>query len=94
MSANEPRFALETGIAAIRWLVEGYGYEITGLDVQEAYRCTIKAAENAGCVPEVIERIKKLVADKHAEKRFAGRILLNHLGARGETSGGQVPETN
>ena len=30
---ERPEFAVEAGLAALRWLVEGYGYEITGADV-------------------------------------------------------------
>lgn len=30
---KNPRFAVESGMAALRWLVEGYGYEVTANDV-------------------------------------------------------------
>ena len=50
--AKEPGFALEAGMAALHWLVQGYGYEVTGLDVLNAYSHTMKAAENAGRVEE------------------------------------------
>jgi hypothetical protein len=42
MTESHPQFAREAGLAALRWLSEGYGYEITGLDVQNAYDCTMK----------------------------------------------------
>ena len=35
-------------MAALRWLVEGHGYEVTGTDVWAAYTHTMKAAEKAG----------------------------------------------
>jgi hypothetical protein len=38
MAATEPQFALEAGMTALRWLVAGYGYEITSVDVREAYQ--------------------------------------------------------
>ncbi len=63
---KRPAFAIEAGMAALRWLVEGYGYEITGLDVQNAYAFTMKAAENAGVVPQTRERIRALVAAERA----------------------------
>ena len=43
-----PEFAVEAGLAALRWLVEGHGYEITSADVWAAYTKTMKAAEKAG----------------------------------------------
>ena len=46
---ESPSFAMEAGMAAPHWLVEGYGYEITSLDVVRAYADTLQAAENAGC---------------------------------------------
>ena len=75
MAESEPRFAVEAGIAALRWLVEGYGYEITGLDVQEAYDHTMKAAGNAGSVDATIERIRTLVAGEVFGERFVNKIL-------------------
>jgi len=32
LAVTEPRFAVEAGLAALRWFAEGYGYEITNLD--------------------------------------------------------------
>ena len=49
---SNPEFAMEAGMAALRWLVEGHGYEITGLDVLDAYSHTMKAAENVGRADE------------------------------------------
>ncbi len=80
MAEVEPKFAVEAGIAAIRWLVEGYGYEITGKDVQSAYDYTVKAAEYAGCKSKTLERICKLVAGETFGERFVTRILGREIG--------------
>jgi len=80
MEVTEPRFAVEAGMAALRWLVEGYGYGITGLDVQAAYNHTMKAAENAGCEPETLERVRKLVSGEVFGERFVNKILGRELG--------------
>ncbi len=74
-AVKNPGFAIEAGMAALRWLVEGYGYEVTGLDVSEAYSFTIKAAENAGIAAETHERIRTLVAAETFGERFVTRIL-------------------
>lgn len=62
MAQTQPLFAIEAGIAAIRWLVEGYGYEITGIDVISAFDYAMQAAGNAGCSEEALKRIREIVA--------------------------------
>ena len=82
MVGTEPRFAVECGMVALRWLVEGYGYEITNLDVWAAYDYTMKAAAIVGCKPETFERIRNLVAEEIFGKRFVTRILGSELGLK------------
>lgn len=80
MAATEPLFAVEAGVAAIRWLVEGYGYEITGKDVREAYEHTMKAAEIAQNKAETFERLRRLVEGEVFGERFVTRFLGRDLG--------------
>jgi len=75
-----PEFALEAGVAALRWLIEGYGYEITGADVSGAGANGRKGAEGAGRAGEARERIRKLVAAESFGERFVTRILGRELG--------------
>jgi len=72
---NHPGFAIEAGVAALRWLVEGYGYDVTGLDVLDAYSFTVQAAENAGLAEQTRERIRALVARESFGERFVTKIL-------------------
>ncbi|MFV2073556.1 MAG: hypothetical protein ACC742_12995 [Thermoanaerobaculales bacterium] len=76
---KNPGFAVEAGMAALHWLVEGYGYEITSLDVVDAYRHTMKAAENEGRADEVDRRIRDLVAGGSSDGRFVKKILDRKL---------------
>jgi hypothetical protein len=62
MAETEPRFALEAGMAALKWLVAGYGYDVTAEDVRSAYSYTLEAAETAERKPETLVRIRTLVA--------------------------------
>lgn len=78
--AQQPQFAVEAGMAALYWLIEGYGYEITGLDVYSAYSHTLKAATNADCAEETQRRIVDLVAGETASDRFVTKILGKYLG--------------
>ena len=75
-----PDFAVEAGLAALRWLAQGHGYEITGADVWAAYTNTMKAAETAGCAGEVRDRIRTLVVSETHGERFVTRILGRTLG--------------
>ena len=77
---ERPEFATEAGLAALRWLVEGYGYEISGTDVWAAYTHTMKAAEKAARAAEVRDRIRTLVASETYGERFVTRILGQELG--------------
>jgi hypothetical protein len=76
---TQPAFALGAGMLALRWLVQGYGYEITGADVWTAYSSMMKAAEKNGNVAEIRERVKGLVASE-APGGFVTRILGRELG--------------
>ena len=79
---ENPPFAVEAGVAALRWLVEGHGYEITNFDVLDAYTHTMKAAENDGRASEVQQRIRDLVAEETLGDRFVTEVLGRELGLR------------
>jgi hypothetical protein len=68
-------FALEAGLAALHWLAQGYGYEITGADVWAAYSNTMKAAERLDRRDEVRERIRASIDNKGFVAQVLGREL-------------------
>lgn len=72
---QNPVFAMEAGLAALQWLVQGYGYEITSADVWAAHSNTIKAAEKAGRGDEVRSRIRALVDNEQPPKQFVADII-------------------
>jgi tetratricopeptide (TPR) repeat protein len=72
-------FAVEAGMTAIRWLLDGYGYEISTLDIQGAYSHTMKAAGNAGCVTETRQRIRDLVTSASSGEGLVAKILSRQL---------------
>jgi len=82
MAETEPRFALEAGMAALRWLVKGYGYEITSLDVWAAYDYTLQAAGYAGCESETFARIHALVSKENNGGCFVAEVLSYKLGLK------------
>jgi len=78
-AATKPRFAVEAGLAALRWIAAGYGYEITGLDVLAACSSTLDAARNGGLVDEADGRIRALVA---GPRSTAKDLIAASLGTR------------
>jgi len=78
-AATRSAFAVNAGLLALHWLVQGYGYEITGADVWAAYASAMKAAETNGNAGEVRERVRQLVAAEKAGG-FVARILGRELG--------------
>ncbi len=80
MAEAEPLFAVNAGLAALRWLVAGYGYEITNFDVRAAYDHTIQAARNLGRTEEVREKIRELVSRETFGERFVTKVLGRELG--------------
>jgi hypothetical protein len=60
---TNPTFALEAGVAALRWIALGHGYEITAHDVHSAYTFTMNAAARAGRADEIRLLIMKYVSE-------------------------------
>jgi hypothetical protein len=78
-AGKEPRFALGAGLLAMHWLVQGYGYEITGADVWAAYSTTLAVATALGESDAVKERIRKMVASETFGERFVHKLLATEL---------------
>jgi len=76
---KQSAFAMGAGLLALHWLVEGYGYEITGADVLAAYTSTLAAAKMQGAEVETKARIRRIVAAETYGKRFVTKILGREL---------------
>jgi hypothetical protein len=76
--AKNPTFALESGMTAIRWLIEGYGYEVSSKHVLDAYSFTMQAATHADCAEETQQRIRELIASE----TFGDCLVSKTLGPR------------
>ena len=90
---TNPTFALEAGVTALRWLAQGYGYEITPLDVQNAYTFTMKAAQRAGRAEEIRRLIRRYISKEAArlhEGRSWARRWIRHE-EQGRSTGQQRP---
>ena len=77
---KQPDFALAAGLAALHWISQGYGYEITGGDVLDAHSAATQAAVNAGVpVQQVNEKIRERIASEQPGASWMMTILARHL---------------
>lgn len=77
---SQPEFALAAGLASLRWISLGHGYDITGLDVLDAYSCVMHAASEAGAdATHVKARIRDLLAPTPTGNQFLKTVLTQHL---------------
>lgn len=72
-----PEFALAAGMAGLRGIASGNGYDITGIDVLDAYAAVIQAADAAG-----VDRaaVKADVSVLIAKYRSGGEFIRGVLG--------------
>ena len=62
-----------------RWLTEGWGYEITALDVHGAYDYALKAAKMLGVEEQVRKDIHEIVNLDGSTGTFVKEVLRRHL---------------
>lgn len=75
---KKPDFAIEAGMASLRWINEGYGYEISGADVFMAFSAIMIATKNVGIDEAVMkEKIRQLIAKKPGS--YVQEVLKYHL---------------
>jgi hypothetical protein len=73
---QRPAFALEVAVAALHWIGEGYGYEITGLEVLQAHSAIVKAATNAALPAEQLDEImRQLLNERRPHAEFIRSVL-------------------
>jgi len=79
---SEPAFALGSALAALRWLSEGWGYEVTSVDVVEAYDRVMDAAARLNMVDNVNEQIRQLVeTSDSASVQFVRKAVQGRMRA-------------
>ncbi len=77
-SAQE--FALGSALTALRWLSEGWGYEVTHVNVMEAYDRAMDAATLLNRADDVTEQIRQLVeANDNGARQFVRQALRGRM---------------
>lgn len=71
-----PDFALVADMTALRGIANGWGYDISGIDVLDAY-ATVMAADGASGVDETVVKadVRALIATSRGGSEFVGRVL-------------------
>jgi len=59
---GRPAFAMQSALAALHWISMGHGYELTGLDVLDAYRLATDAARASDQIGQAEEVIRQVLA--------------------------------
>ena len=59
---KQPEFAMQAALAALHWMSMGHGYELTALDVKEAYRLATQAARSAQQIDQAQAVIEQALA--------------------------------
>ena len=77
---KEPEFALGSAMAALHWLCEGWGYEVTNFDVTEAYDHAMEAATVLDNIDDVTAQILQLVGSGDSGSvKFVRQSLRSRL---------------
>ncbi len=78
---KQPGFALAVGLAALHWMALGYGYDITGSDVLDAYTAVLQAALAAGVAVEQVQgQVRDLIAGSHPGSKLLETMLGQRVG--------------
>jgi len=78
-AASKPDFARSVGLAALQWLLRGYGYELTAQDAIDALRHTLEAARHNGTEADTVRRIQMLVDQHPTAERTIVALLRRRL---------------
>ncbi|MEN8131520.1 MAG: hypothetical protein ABFS45_15275 [Pseudomonadota bacterium] len=77
---TETAFALGSGMAALRWLSQGWGYEVTSADVVEAYDRVLDAVSSLNKIDDVTGQIRQLVeSNESASVLFVRQSLQGRM---------------
>ncbi|MBI3350197.1 MAG: hypothetical protein HY020_23670 [Burkholderiales bacterium] len=59
---KQPGFAMQAALASLHWIALGHGYELSGLDVLEAHRLALEAANAAQQTRQAQDVIERVLA--------------------------------
>ena len=79
-AGDQPDFAFAAGLASLRWISLGHGYDITGLDVLDAYSAVMLASTKAGLDAQKVKaQIIEILSSAPTGQQFLKTVLAHHL---------------
>lgn len=78
---KQPEFAMAAGVAALRGIARGDGYDITSADVLDAYAAVAQAAAAAGVDGAELQRAVRAAIAAGGGAAFVARVLAHRLAA-------------
>ena len=66
---------MEAALAALNWMSRGHGYELTGLDVCDAYDYAMEAALRIGQTAVIKTRIEQVLAGGGQQAKWMRHAL-------------------
>lgn len=76
---TQPDFAMQCALASLHWMSMGHGYELTGMDVQDAHRFAIEAAAVTQQTQQARTSIEQVLASDRPMAAWMKRSLGNEL---------------
>lgn len=74
---KNPTFALKCALSSLHWMAKGYGYELTGLDVSNAFEYAMEIAKRQNIADQVVGEIRNII--ENDENGFVKRILEQRI---------------
>lgn len=79
-AVKQPAFAMAAGMTALTGIIRGYGYDITGIDVLDAYAAVMLAAGAMGVDEATVkENVRLAITASGVGGMFVQRVLAHQL---------------
>ena len=72
---RRPDFAMDCALAALHWISLGHGYELTALDVRDAYQLAIEAARASNAIDQAEPRLQQVLAGDRTRASWMRQAL-------------------
>lgn len=79
LSARGQGFFARASVAALEWIAQGYGYELTSADVWAAFGPAKEAADRLGVGAELRARVRSIIGSYPRGEASVGRVLRGQL---------------
>jgi len=77
---SQPDFAMSCGLSALNWMAAAYGYDITRVDVLDAYTAIVRAGEALGiATAEINARIRAQLDNRGTDRTLVEEALARYI---------------